>query len=58
MVYELPALVLFQLLGIPESDVQKIKTWADSRLILSFGRPSLEESVDRSEVFFAVEAER
>jgi len=43
MVYELPALVLFKLLGIPESDVQKIKMWADSRLILSFGRPSLEE---------------
>jgi cytochrome P450 len=38
LVYELPALVLFKLLGIPESDVQKIKMWADSRLVLSFGR--------------------
>jgi cytochrome P450 len=43
LVYELPALVLFKLLGIPESHVQTIKMWADSRLILSFGKPSLEE---------------
>lgn len=45
MVYELPALVLFKLLGIPEEDVQKIKMWADSRLILSFGKPSVEEQL-------------
>jgi len=45
LVYELPALVLFKLLGIPESDVQKIKMWADSRLVLSFGRPSVEEQL-------------
>ena len=45
MVYELPALVLFKLLGIPEEDVQQIKMWADSRLILSFGKPSVEEQL-------------
>jgi len=45
MVYELPALVLFKLLGIPEADVQKIKMWADSRLMLSFGKPGLEEQL-------------
>jgi cytochrome P450 len=45
MVYELPALVLFKLLGIPEKDVQKIKLWADSRLMLSFGKPSLEDQL-------------
>jgi cytochrome P450 len=43
MVYELPALVLFKLLGIPEEDVADIKLWADSRLILSFGKPSVDE---------------
>lgn len=41
LVYELPALVLFRLLGIPASDVQKIKMWADSRLVLSFGKPDV-----------------
>ena len=45
MVYELPALVLFKLLGIPEEDVQQVKMWADSRLILSFGRPSVKEQL-------------
>ena len=45
LVYELPALVLFKLLGIPEEDVQQIKTWADSRLVLSFGKPSVEEQL-------------
>ena len=45
MVYELPALVLFKLLGVPEEDVQKIKMWADSRLLLSFGKPSLEDQL-------------
>jgi cytochrome P450 len=45
MVYELPALVLFKLLGIPDSDVATIKMWADSRLVMSFGKPSLEEQL-------------
>lgn len=45
LVYELPALVLFKLLGIPDSDVQKIKMWANSRLVLSFGKPGLEEQL-------------
>ncbi|MEH6517960.1 MAG: cytochrome P450 [Halioglobus sp.] len=45
MVYELPALVLFKLLGVPEKDVKQIKMWADSRLLLSFGKPSLEEQL-------------
>ena len=45
LVYELPALVLFKLLGIPESDVRKIKMWADSRLVLSFGKPSVKDQL-------------
>ena len=38
MVYELPALVLFRLLGVPPEDVAHIKQWADDRLLLTFGR--------------------
>ena len=38
LVYELPALVLFKLLGVPSEDVAHIKQWADDRLLLSFGR--------------------
>jgi len=45
MLYELPALVLFKLLGIPESDVQDIKMWSDSRLVLSFGKPDMQQQL-------------
>jgi len=38
LVYELPALVLFRLLGVPPEDVTHIKQWADDRLLLTFGR--------------------
>jgi len=38
LVYELPALVLFRLLGVPPADVAHIKRWADDRLLLTFGR--------------------
>jgi len=38
LVYELPALVLFKLLGVPSKDVAHIKRWADDRLLLTFGR--------------------
>ena len=38
LVYELPALVLFKLLGVPPEDVTHIKQWADDRLLLTFGR--------------------
>lgn len=38
LVYELPALVLFRLLGVPPEDVAHIKQWADDRLLLTFGR--------------------
>ena len=38
LVYELPALVLFKLLGVPPEDVAHIKKWADDRLLLTFGR--------------------
>ena len=38
LVYELPALVLFKLLGVPPEDVAHIKQWADDRLLMTFGR--------------------
>ncbi len=41
LVYELPALVLFKLIGVPDEDVKLIKMWANSRLRMSFGKPSV-----------------
>ncbi len=35
--YDLPALVLFMLLGIPDEDVRDIKEWSASRIALQWG---------------------
>jgi len=35
--YPLPALVLFTLMGIPDEDVDKVKDWATSRALLTWG---------------------
>ena len=43
--YDVPALVLFKLIGIPDSDVPKVKAWAVSRALLTWGDLSDEEQV-------------
>jgi cytochrome P450 len=43
LTYELPALVLFMLLGIPDEDVHAVKSWAASRVALQWGETSVEE---------------
>ncbi len=40
MFYELPVLVLFIFLGMPEEDVARVKTWSRNRLMLTWGRLS------------------
>jgi cytochrome P450 len=37
LAYDLPALVIFLLLGIPDRDVPNVKAWAQSRVQLNFG---------------------
>lgn len=37
MFYELPVLVLFLFLGLPEEDVGKVKVWSRNRLLLTWG---------------------
>jgi cytochrome P450 len=41
--YELPVLVLFIFLGMPEEDVVRVKTWSRNRLMLTWGRVSDEQ---------------
>ena len=43
--YEVPALVLFTLMGIPAADVPKVKDWAISRALLTWGNLSDEEQI-------------
>src|SRR5690349_4181353 len=45
MFYELPVLVLFIFLGMPEQDVERVKTWARNRLMLTWGRLSDEQQM-------------
>jgi len=46
MLYELPAQVLFMLLGIPEDEVSNVKRWADNRLLLIFGKLTKEKQLE------------
>ena len=43
LAWELPALVIFRVLGIPEEDVVSIKTGSESRILFMWGRPTEEE---------------
>lgn len=46
MTYELPARVIFLLMGIPDVDTADIKRWADNRLMVTWGRLSDAEQID------------
>lgn len=43
--YPVPALVLFTMMGIPDEDVPKVKEWAVSRALVTWGDLSDEEQV-------------
>ena len=49
LVYELPARVIFHLVGVPESDVPMVKRWAASRVLLNFGDLPVEEQIHHAE---------
>jgi cytochrome P450 len=48
LTWDVPALALFRLLGIPAEDVARVKEWASSRVVLTWDRPSDEEQVQLS----------
>lgn len=43
--YDVPALVLFALMGIPDEDVPKVKDWAASRALLTWGNLTDDEQL-------------
>ncbi|MDE0755753.1 MAG: cytochrome P450 [Woeseiaceae bacterium] len=45
MLYELPAKVVFMLLGIPDEAVKNVKRWSDNRLLLIFGKLTKEQQL-------------
>ena len=48
LTWDVPALALFKLLGIPAHDVQRVKDWASSRVVMTWGRPTEAEQVELS----------
>ena len=51
--YPLPGETIFRLIGFPESDDQKIKSWSGNRLAFMWGRPSDDEQVQVAENLLA-----
>jgi cytochrome P450 len=45
LAYDVPALVLFKLVGVPDADVPKVKSWGVSRSLLTWGNLSDQEQV-------------
>jgi cytochrome P450 len=45
LTWDIPALVLFKLIGVPDSDIAKVKAWADSRVVLTWGKPTDAEQI-------------
>lgn len=45
LAWDLPALVIFRVLGIPDEDVARVKAGAESRLLLMWGRPTEDEQM-------------
>jgi cytochrome P450 len=43
--YDVPALVLFKLVGVPDADVPKVKAWGLSRSLLTWGNLSDQEQL-------------
>ena len=46
LTWELPTLVVFHVLGVPEEDVETVKQGSANRLLFMFGKPTEDEQVD------------
>jgi cytochrome P450 len=49
LAWDLPVLVLFKVLGIPDSEVERVKTGSWNRIIFVYGRPNDDEQVRAAE---------
>jgi cytochrome P450 len=47
--WELPALVIFKVLGVPDDDVPRVKAWGGNRLMFMFGRTDEDTQVNVAE---------
>ena len=49
LTWELPALVIFKVLGVPDEDVPRVKAWGGNRLLFMFGRQDEDQQVHVAE---------
>jgi cytochrome P450 len=49
LTWELPALVIFRVLGVPDEDVARVKAGSESRALYMHGRPTEEEQIRLSQ---------
>jgi cytochrome P450 len=49
LTHDLPAYVIFMLLGVPNDEVQQVKSWAESRLMLTWGDLNEEEQLGHAQ---------
>lgn len=45
LLWDLPLLVILELLGVPRDETDLVKQWAESRLMLTWGHPSKDEQI-------------
>jgi len=43
--FPLPALTIFDMLGVPEGDIPQLKEWCGARALLTFGRPAPDQQL-------------
>ena len=51
--YPLPALTIFTMIGFPDEDADRIKTWCSDKLVVNWGRPTPEAQVRAAETMVA-----
>lgn len=51
LTYEVPALIAFRLMGVPEAEVQRVKQFAARLALFLWGEPTDEEQVQLAEAF-------
>ena len=44
--FPLPALTIFEMLGVPEDDIAQLKDWCGARALITFGRPAPEQQLE------------
>jgi cytochrome P450 len=49
LTWELPALVILKVLGVPDEDVPRVKAWGGNRLLFMFGRQGEDQQVQVAE---------